>query len=224
MRRQSTRIVIIDDRPLVCESLKKRINAERDLEVCGQAGDRAEALQLVKVHRPDLVVVNLRLGAMWGVSLVHELRTRYPGVVALVVSMFDSYFLAERAMKAGARGFITLEEAPKVIIPAIRQVLGGEAYLSPSLTQTAATRLARGGKSSRALGVSALSDRELQVFELAGVGLDSRRIAEAICLDISTVDTYRARIKSKLRLQSASEFLQGAITWVQSRPTIADRR
>ena len=224
MRRQNTRIVIVDDRPLVYESLKKRIDAERDFKVCGHARNRAEAMQLVKARRPDLVIVNLRLGAMWGVGLIYELQTRYAGVATLVVSMFNSYFLAERAMRSGARGFITLEEGPKGIVHAIRQVLGGEAYLSPSLTQSAAARLTRCGKSGRALGVNALSDRELQVFELAGAGFDSRSIAAAICLDISTVDTYRARIKNKLQLQNASEFLQGAITWVHSKPTFADNR
>lgn len=224
MKRLTSRIVIVDDRPLVCKSLTHRIGAECDLEVCGQTGDRDEALQLLKTRRLDLAIVGLRLGGMWGVDLIHDFRTRYPRVVVLVVSMFDTYFHAASAMRAGARGFITQQEAPKTIVHAVRQVLAGEMYLDPALAQIAAARLTRCGKSGYALGVDALSNRELQVFELVGVGFDSRRIAEAIRLDISTVDTYRARIKDKLELQNASEFLQGAIAWVHSRPTPADKR
>lgn len=218
MKRLTSRIVIVDDRPLVCKSLTHRIGAECDLEVCGQAGDKDEALQLLKTRRLDLAIVGLRLGGMWGVDLIQDIRTRYPKVVVLVVSMFDTYFHAASAMRAGARGFITQQEAPKTIVHAVHQVLAGEMYLDPVLAQIAAARLTRCGKSGYALGVDALSNRELQVFELVGVGFDSRRIAEAIRLDISTVDTYRARIKDKLELQSASEFLQGAIAWVHSRP------
>lgn len=224
MRKPRARIVVADDRPLVCKSLKQRVSAGCDLEVCGEAGEKDEALRLLKTQRPDLAIVGLRLGGMWGVDLIHDFRTRYPEVIVLVVSMFDTYFHAASAMRAGARGFITQQEAPKTIVRAVRQVLAGEMYLDPALAQIAAARLTSCGKSGYALGVDALSNRELQVFELVGVGFDSRRIAEAICLDVSTVDTYRARVKDKLQLQNASEFLQGAIAWVHSRPTLADKR
>ena len=223
MRRPSARIVIVDDHPLVCESLRRRIEAERNLKVCGQSGDRHEALELVGNLRPDLVIVSLRLGAMWGVDLIYDLRMHQPKVAALVLSMFDSYFHAASAIRAGARGFITQHEAPKVIIPAIRQVLAGEIYLSAVLAQSAAARLTRSGKSGYTLGVDALSRRELQVFELAGIGFDTRRIAGTTGLDISTVDTYRARIKDKLQFQNAPEFLQAAIAWVHSQPTGLDK-
>jgi DNA-binding NarL/FixJ family response regulator len=224
MRRQTARIVIVDDRPLVCKSLKQRIDAERSVEVCGQAGERDEALQLLKSRRPDLAIVGLRLGGLWGVDLIQDFRALYQDVAVLVVSMFDTYFHAASAMRAGARGFITQQEAPKTIVDAVRQVLAGEMYLDPALAQIAAARLTRCGKSGYALGVDALSNRELQVFELVGFGFDTRRIAEATRLDISTVDTYRARIKDKLQLQNASEFLQGAIAWVHSKPMLPDKR
>jgi DNA-binding NarL/FixJ family response regulator len=224
MRRLTARIVIVDDRPLVCKSLKQRIDAERSVEVCGQAGERDEALQLLKSRRPDLAIVGLRLGGLWGVDLIQDFRALYQDVAVLVVSMFDTYFHAASAMRAGARGFITQQEAPKTIVDAVRQVLAGEMYLDPALAQIAAARLTRCGKSGYALGVDALSNRELQVFELVGLGFDTRRIAQSTRLDISTVDTYRARIKDKLQLQNASEFLQGAIAWVHSKPTLPDKR
>jgi DNA-binding NarL/FixJ family response regulator len=220
MRKPSARIVVADDRPLVRKSLQLRIDAAGDLEACGEAGDKEDALKLLKTRRPDLAIVGLRLGGMWGVDLIHEFRTRYPEVTVLVVSTFETYFHAASAMRAGASGFITQQEAPKTIVRAVRQVLAGEMYLDPALAQIAAARLTSSGKSGYALGVDALSHRELQVFELVGIGYDSRRIAEAIQLDISTVDTYRARVKVKLQLQSASEFLQGAIAWVHSRPAL----
>jgi len=224
MMKPTARIVIVDDRPLVRRSLKQRIDAERNVEICGQAGDRDEALLLLKTHQADLAVVGLRLGGLWGVDLIQEFRALYPDVAVLVVSMFDTYFHAASAMRAGARGFITQQEAPKTIVEAVRQVLAGEMYLDPALAQIAAARLTRCGKSGYALGVDALSNRELQVFELVGFGFDSRRIAEETRLDVSTVDTYRARIKDKLQLQNASEFLQGAIAWVHSKPTLTDKR
>jgi len=224
MRKPTPRVIIADDRPLVRKSLIQRIRAGCDLEICGEAGDKNEALDLLETQRPVLAVVGLRLGGMWGVDLIYDFRTRHPEVAVLAVSMFDTYFHAASAMRAGARGFITQEEAPKTIVRAVRQVLDGEMYLDPALAQIAAARLTSCGKSGYALGVDALSSRELQVFELVGIGFDSRRIAETIHLDVSTVDTYRARIRNKLQLQNASEFLQGAIAWVHSKPALAGKR
>jgi DNA-binding NarL/FixJ family response regulator len=210
------RIVLVDDHPLVRERLAEIIAEEHDLVVCAQADNGPKALEVVGSTRANLAVVDLGLKHSSGLDLVKNMRAAFPRVPALVVSMYDETIWAERAIRAGARGYINKQEATKNIASAIRRVLAGELYLSSALAQRLATRATGYANAKASTGIESLADRELQVFELIGRGLNSRQIADRMRVDASTVDTYRARIKEKLKLRDACELLQHTIAWVQS--------
>jgi DNA-binding NarL/FixJ family response regulator len=182
------------------------------------AEDFDDALQLVERCQPEVVVTGLQLKRSHGLELIKQLRTRFPRVPVLVVSSFDSSFYAERAVLAGARGFVTRRQAPKFVAPAIRCVREGKVYLNSVLARCVVAHLANGAGTTSSAGMDRLTDRELEVFELIGCGLSTRKIAERMQLAISTVNTHRARIKSKLRAQGSSELLQRAITWAHRSP------
>src|SRR3984957_10480054 len=207
------RILIIDDHPLVRESLKKIIQRESDLRVCGEAEDRDQALELVSNTRPHLVIVDLTLKNSYGLELIKDLCNHHPEVQVVVLSMHDETLHAERVIRAGARGFISKQEIPAKILRAIRQVLNGQIYWSEKAAAYVASKVARSSRSAKDFSLERLSDREMQVFELIGSGQGSRQIAVALGIDASTVETYRARIKEKLNLKSAVELLQYAICW-----------
>lgn len=212
-QRAEVRILIVDDHPLVRLSLREVIKREPDLLVCGEAEDREQALELVENTSPHLVIVDLTLKTSNGMDLIKDLRNRYPKVQILVLSMHDETLHAERAIRAGARGYITKQEATKKIMVAIRQVLNGDIYWSEKAAARVASKIARASKSSTASSVDLLADRELQVFELIGAGQSTRQIAAALHIDVSTVETYRARIKDKLNLEDSLALLQFAIRW-----------
>jgi DNA-binding NarL/FixJ family response regulator len=213
---QATRILLVDDHPIIRERLTEIINHEQDLMVCAEAEDRAAALQAVSTARPNLAIIDLALKNSNGLELIKDIHARWPRLLMLVVSMQDESLYAERVMRAGARGYITKQEATRNILVAIRRVLSGEIYLSD---KTASTVIAHITAKPRAGGSVAdrLTDRELQVFELTGTGLSTKGIAERLCIDVKTVETYRIRIKEKLDLKDSSELLQMAIRWSQDR-------
>lgn len=212
---QITQIVIVDDHPLVRERLIELINRESDLNVCGEAEDRHEALVLIKQCRPALGIVDLTLKSSLGMELIKDLQIQHPAVKILVVSMQDELIYAERCIRAGARGYITKQEASRHVMQAIRQVLAGKVYVSDLVASQLLSRsIGRQAGPDFVLSISLLADRELQVFELIGKGFSTRQIAESLLLDIKTIETYRARIKEKLVLKDASELLQRAIAWV----------
>jgi DNA-binding NarL/FixJ family response regulator len=213
---KATRIMLVDDHPIVREGLAESINRETDLHVCAQAEDHLEALKAIENSKPDLVVVDLMLRNSSGLELIKDIHSRWPGMLILVVSMHDETLYAERVLRAGAQGYITKQEAPRDILLAIRRILGGGVYLNE---RTASAVLARLG--SKTQGASntiseLLADRELQVFELTGMGLSTREIAGQLHIDMKTVDTYRARIREKLNLKTSRELLQLAIRWNKS--------
>jgi DNA-binding NarL/FixJ family response regulator len=207
------RILIIDDHPLVRESLKKIIQRESDLTVCGEAEDRDQALELVPATKPHLTIVDLTLKNSYGLELIKDLRDQHPQVQILVLSMHDESLHAERVVRAGAHGYISKQEVPAKIIIAIRQILNGEIYWSEKAAVRVASKIARQPHSTKLFSVDLLSDREMQVFELLGAGHSTRQIADALHIDSSTVETYRSRIKEKLNLKSAVELFQYAICW-----------
>ena len=210
-----TRIVIVDDHPLVRERLVELIDREPDLEVCGEAEDRHEALELIASTRPDMAIVDLTLKSSLGIELIKDLQIRQPEVKILVVSMQDEMIHAERCIRAGARGYITKQQASRHVMQAIRQVLAGDIYLSDAASsQLLARSLGKQSGSDFAHSILALTDRELQVFELIGKGHSTRQIADLLILDVKTIETYRARIKEKLGFKDAPELLQRAIAWV----------
>ena len=214
---KSIRVFLVDDHPLVRQALKHAMRHERDMEVCGEADDRDEALKGIAVAEPDLAIVDLRLRDSDGLELVRDLRDRYPKVLSLVLSMQEESMTAERAVRAGARGYISKREPPGKIIEAVRKVLGGEIYWSEKAAAQIASKIASPSRPATSSAVDHLSERELQVFEQIGLGKSTSEIGESLHIDISTVETYRARIKEKLNLKSGSELLQTAIRWCLAR-------
>jgi DNA-binding NarL/FixJ family response regulator len=210
------RIVLVDDHPLMREGLAEVLRREPDLQVCGEAEDRVQALDVIKKIKPDLAIVDLALKNSHGLELIKDLTTLYPKLRTLVVSMHDEFVNAERASRAGSSGYITKQEAATKILQAVRCVLAGEIFLSERAALQIATKSAGRARSGSGLTVDGLTDRELQVFERVGRGLSTRQIAEQLHLDVSTIETYRARIKEKLRLRDALELLQCAIRWNSS--------
>lgn len=211
--RQVYRTMIVDDHPIVREGITAVINREPDLEVCGQAGGLAEAMRMHRELRPDLVVADVTLSDGSGLDLVKELVALDPDVKVLVQSMHEESLYAERSLRAGARGYINKEEAPKQLINAIRQVLSGRVYLSSSMTDRMLSRSVRGVSSDQS-PFDTLSDRELEVFEQIGRGITTRRIAQNLYLSPKTIETYRENIKAKLNLRNATELTQHAVQWV----------
>jgi DNA-binding NarL/FixJ family response regulator len=207
------RILIVDDHPLVRLSLREVIQRESDLVVCGEAEDREQALAAVAASNPHLAIIDLTLKSSDGMELIKDLRDRFPKVQILVLSMHDETLHAERAIRAGARGYITKQEATTKIMVAIRQVLNGDIYWSEKAAARVASRIATRSRAATGFSLDCLADRELQVFELIGAGRSTRQIAAALHIDVSTVETYRARIKDKLNLKDALDLLQYAIRW-----------
>jgi len=215
MENEKVRILIVDDHPIVCRGLAELIENEADLAVCGEAGDIIEALKQVGEAQPHLAVIDLSLRNCSGIELIKQLKARHPGVKMLVTSMHDETVYAERALRAGAMGYINKEEATVSIIEAIRQVLRGKVYLSRRMTDTLLQQVARGEPPNRSL-VDHLTDRELEVFELIGQGLTTRQIASSLHLSIKTIETHRDGIKTKLNLTTGPQLARRAVEWVLS--------
>jgi DNA-binding NarL/FixJ family response regulator len=214
---KSIRVFLVDDHPLVRQALKHAMRHERDMEVCGEAEDKDEALKGIAEAEPDLAIVDLRLRTSDGLDLVRDLRDQHPKVLSLVLSMQDESLSAERAVRAGARGYISKQAPPGKIIEAVRKVLGGDIYWSEKAAAQVASKIASPSRPASTAAVDLLSERELQVFEHIGLGHNTNQIADSLHIDISTVETYRARIKEKLNLKSGSELLQTAIRWCMAR-------
>ena len=210
------KILLVDDHPMVRERLAEAISRELDLKVCGEAEDRFQAMEKIAAARPDLAIVDLTLKRSHGMELIKDIHSQYPDLAILVVSMHDELLHAERVIRAGARGYITKQEATRKIMLAIRTVLNGDVYLSEKMAAKIAASAVGRPQAKSSLPMDKLSDRELCVFELIGQGLGTRQIAEQLNLDMRTVETYRARIKEKLNLKDANDLLQHAIRWVQT--------
>jgi len=210
----TTRVFVVDDHPLVRESLARLIDQQADLEVCGEAPTAALALARVPVAQPDVAVVDISLEGRSGLDLIRDLREVCPGVAVLVLSMHDEQLYAERALRLGARGYIMKREATRNVIAAIRRVRDGDLYLSAALAETLAGKAATGNPDADSR-IASLSDRELEVFQQIGQGRATRQIAETLNLSPKTVQAYCARIKDKLGLASATEVLREAIRWLE---------
>jgi DNA-binding NarL/FixJ family response regulator len=219
--------MLVDDHPLVRERLGEVINREKDMEVCGEAEERFQAIDLIKQAMPDLAIVDITLKNSDGLELIKDIQSRWPKLAVLVVSMHDETLYAERVLRAGARGYITKQEATRNILIAIRRILDGHIYLNERVATQILARIASQGTqpSTNLHPTDILADRELQVFELTGRGLNGREIAERLHIAVKTVETYRARIREKLNLKDGSELLQLAIAWThqQSSPDSTGR-
>jgi DNA-binding NarL/FixJ family response regulator len=216
INRKVAKILIVDDHPIVREHLKALIEKQKDLQVCASVPDAPQAMQAAAAQSPDLAIVDLSLEGTHGLDLVKDMASSYPKVSILVLSMHDESLFADRVLAAGARGYITKQEATSRIMTAIRKVLEGEIYVSDRITARILHRAVEGEKKESVSPLSQLADRELQVFQLIGQGLTTRQIAKQLHIDVKTVETYRARLKEKLQLTSATALLQYAVQWMQN--------
>ncbi|MGA7979954.1 MAG: response regulator transcription factor [Chromatiaceae bacterium] len=214
VERTKPRILIVDDHPLVRAGLAALIQAEPDLEVCGETGAFSGALELFRETEPDLAIVDLSLAEGSGLELVRRLTAPQSRTRVLVCSMHEESLFAQRALNAGAMGYINKQEATSNVIEAIRRVLSGKIYLSGSMTERLLNRITARGSSVKAMpSIRDLSDRELEVFDLIGRGLSSSQIAEQLHLSVKTVEAHRAKIKRKLNLGSGRELTRYAVQW-----------
>jgi DNA-binding NarL/FixJ family response regulator len=208
------RVLLVEDHPMFREQLAQLIGKESDMCVCGEADNSQEALQLLQSNRADIVILDLTLKGPSGLELLKDLKAREMNVPVLVLSMHDELLYAERVLRAGARGYITKHETSKEVMAAIRKVLTGEVYLGKRMASRVLESFSVRRVSEDGMGL--LTDRELEVFELIGRGRTTRQISASLCLGMSTVETYRTRIKTKLHLENASQLYHEAIRWVSA--------
>jgi len=210
------KIIIVDDHPIVRKGLAQLINQEQDLTVIGEAEDAQSALDLLKKIRPDLAIIDISLKGIDGIELIKKIKERYQYIPMLVVSMHDESLFAERALRAGAKGYIMKQEAIEKMMEAIRKVIGGELYISERVSANIVKRFIDGKEVQKNSPIEILSDRELEVFNLIGQGYRTRQIADMLHVSVKTVESYRANIKEKLNLKNATELLKHAVHWVES--------
>jgi DNA-binding NarL/FixJ family response regulator len=210
------KVFLVDDHPLVREWLSQLIQREPDIMVCGEAEDTHDALPKIGETKPDIVIADISLKTTHGLELVKDLQAQYPKLPVLCLSMHDESLYAERVLRAGAMGYITKQESTRKVLQAIRQVLSGQIYVSEKMAARMVHKLVAGRQQEHSSPVERWTDRELEVFQLIGKGQGTRKIAEELHLGIKTVESYRARIKDKLKLEDGTQLLQQAIQWVHS--------
>jgi DNA-binding NarL/FixJ family response regulator len=215
-KKSKAKIIVVDDHPIVRQGLVQMIGHEPDMEVCGEAEGAADALKAIAATNPDAAIVDLSLKGSSGLELLKDIRVRHPKLPVLVLSVYDESMYAERALRAGARGYMMKEEAAEKVLTAIRRILSGQVYLSENMASRLLNVLVDGRAESGATPAERLSDRELEVFQLIGQGFGNTEIARQLHLSPKTVETYRGHIKEKLNLASSTELLQHAIRWAQS--------
>jgi DNA-binding NarL/FixJ family response regulator len=210
------RIMIVDDHPILRKGLSMLIGQEPDLVVDGEAEDAQKAMELIETLSPDMVIVDISLPGIDGVELLKMIKLRHPDLPTLVVSMHDESLFAERALRAGARGYVMKQEAPDKVLSGIRRVLAGEIFVSNRITTRIVERLLDGGQNTQGFPLDVLSGREFTVLQLIGQGYGTRQIADKLHLSVKTVESYRSHIKDKLKLSSGTDLLKYAIQWVQN--------
>lgn len=215
------RIMIIDDHPVMRMGYRFLLESEPDLTICCEAGSALEAMAVVRKERPDLMIVDISLGGMNGIVLIKNLLAEMPDLLALVVSTHDETIYSERAIKAGARGYVMKREVDRTIVEAVHRVLRGGFYLSDSMSARILRQfqtMRRGSTDRPSSEIEQLSDRELEVFELIGEGMSIQEIAGALLISPKTVESHRGRIKQKLSIETSTALLQRATLWVEQRP------
>ena len=213
---RTIKVLLVDDHPLVRDGLVNLISQQTDLQICGEAGNEPQALDLIRTVRPDVAIVDISLETGSGIELIKSIKAMFPAVTILVLSMHDESLYAERALRAGARGYVMKCEAAKKVIEAIRCVLAGQLYVSNKIAALMAEKFVEGRPAANASPIEQLSNRELEVFQLLGLGHNTRQIADHLHVGFKTVQAYCARIKEKLKLANATELLREAIRWQES--------
>ena len=232
---EKKRILLVDDHSILRQGLSTIINQQSNLTVCGEASSAREALDSIERLQPDLALIDLSLTGGDGIELLKDLRARQPRLMTMVLSMHDEALYAERALRAGARGYVMKQERMEKLLQAINRVLTGSIYVSERVAAHAVQRMAAGGtglvpsgtgsaddESGADAYVERLTDRELQVFRLIGRGLGTRLIAESLHLSRKTIESHREHIKAKLNLRDGSELIQRAVQWARNAPDAVD--
>jgi len=210
------KILIVDDHAVFREGLVRIINQEKDFEVCAEAENAAEALKQAQSARPEMMIVDISLEGMNGLDLTKNLRTRYPDLRVLVLSMHKESLYAERALRAGANGYMMKRESAKKLIGAIRFILSGQTFISDELNQVLLQKLANSGRAEGLHSVETLSDRELEVFRLIGRGYGTRQMADELSISMKTIESHREHIREKMGLKNTFELVQQAIHWIHT--------
>lgn len=211
------RVMLVDDHPIVRHGMAMLINEEDDLMVCGESSSASETLAQIDYCQPEIAVIDVSLQGASGIDLTKSIKEQRPDLPILILSMHEENLYAERALRAGARGFVMKQEPAETVLHAIRTVLKGDVYLSERLSSKVLRALVDGpGDEPERFGVDRLSDRELEVFELIGRGYSTRRIADALHLSVKTIETHRAHIKQKLKLGNATELVHRAFHWIEA--------
>lgn len=211
---KKSRILIVDDHPTVRDGIRFQLSRFDDLEICGEAAEEAEAFRLAKASRPDLMIVDISLKSGNGLDLVKQIRQRLPAVKTLVLSIYGETLYAERALRAGARGYLNKQESREHLVAAVRAVLSDQRYLSDAMTQRLLGQAVGHLAPETGSPWDSLSDRELEVFRLIGEGLATSAIAEKLHLSPHTIDSHRERIKLKLGLSDSGQLRREAVHWV----------
>jgi DNA-binding NarL/FixJ family response regulator len=205
------RVFIVDDHPIVRQGLAQLLGSEPDFEVCGQGEDVYQSLRAIRDAKPDLCLVDVSLKDGDGIELLKELQAQLPDLPVVMLSMHDESLYAERALRAGARGYIMKQEAPPIMLAAIRKVLSGQIHVSDKMSATLLQRMVGGKKAETTMPMDRLTDRELEVFRFIGDGKTVKEIADKLCLSPKTVEAHREHIKEKLNLKTSAELLRFAI-------------
>jgi DNA-binding NarL/FixJ family response regulator len=205
------KIFLVDDHPIVRRGLAQLIDNEPDLTVVGQGEDAYQSLRAIRDALPDLVLVDVSLKDSDGIELLKEIKAQWPDLPVLVLSMHDESLYAERALRAGAGGYIMKQEAPQVLLTAMRTVMSGQVYVSGKMSATLLHRMVGGKRKDGALPMDRLTDRELEIFRMIGAGNSIKEIADKLFLSVKTVEAHREHIKEKLAIKSSAELLRFAI-------------
>jgi DNA-binding NarL/FixJ family response regulator len=220
-RETLARVVLVEDHPMFREQLAHLINKQSDMAVCAEVNNAGEALAVINREQPALAIIDITLKDSSGLELLKDLRAQEIQVPVLMLSMHPESLYAERALRAGANGYITKEEASAKVMTAIRQVLAGEVYLDPRFMKRMVSKILVNPRNNSAAPIERLTDRELAVFELIGEGRTTREIGLRLRVGVATIETYRARIKEKLGLENAGQLHARASSWVHERHAIA---
>ncbi len=210
------KIFLVDDHPVTRQGVAMLINQEHDFVVCGEADNGPQAVEMMPKAAPDMAIIDITLKTTSGIELLKDLKALMPDLPVLVMSMHDESLYAERALRAGARGYVMKHEPAENVLAAIRRVLAGELHLSERVKEKMLNRLAHRRKDAVAFSMDTLSDREMEVFQLIGNGFGTRQIAERLNLSVKTIDSYREHLKLKLRLENGAHLVHHAIQWMKS--------
>lgn len=214
------RVLLVDDHPITRQGLKALVNQQPNLEVCGETDTAAQAIDLVSSLQPDLAIVDVALKTTNGIELTKNLKAHSPNLPILVVSMHDEALYAERALRAGAMGYVMKQEAGEKVALAIQHLLRGEIFLSAKMKERMLHRFVNKKREGMVFAIDTLSDREMEVFQLIGNGYSTRQIAQKLGLSSKTIDSYREHLKLKLGLETGADLVRHAIQWARTEATV----